>query len=204
MGVSTTSEKAERKSERCQQVLDAASKCFSQKGFHGTSMSELAKAAGMSVGHIYHYFHNKEAIIAAIVEREVGRQLDRFRELRQEKDVVQGLIDRAAPALARRLDREQAGLWLEVLAEASRNEEVASVIRAADDTLRRTYREVLKDLAASLGLSSIDLGGRVEVLVALFEGMSIRAVRHPDLEPQATLESLQYAIRTLLSPSRPH
>ena len=30
---------------------------------------ELAKRAGMSVGHIYHYFANKEAIIEAIVER---------------------------------------------------------------------------------------------------------------------------------------
>src|ERR1700710_1816804 len=85
---------------RCRQVLDAASVCFADEGFHGTSMARLAKAAGMSVGHIYHYFDSKEAIIAAIVQRELVRQLEFFGELRQEDDVVQALIDRAEDRLA--------------------------------------------------------------------------------------------------------
>src|SRR5476649_2466882 len=90
----------ERTGARCRQVLDAASVCFAQEGFHGTSMARLAKAAGMSVGHIYHYFDGKEAIIAAIVQRELVRQLAFFEELRQKDDVLQALVDSADKSLA--------------------------------------------------------------------------------------------------------
>ena len=203
--MSTQAERPNRKTDRTQQVLDAAAKCFVHNGFHGTSMAELAKQAGMSVGHIYHYFENKEAIIAAIVRREADRQLDRFRELRQEKDVVKGLLDRAAPAIARRLDRGDAGLWLEVLAEAGRNPAVAAVIRDADETLRGAYRDVLLHLGASLGLSEPELHARVDVLIALFEGITIRSVRHPGLSPDTLAKALQVAIRALLAtPTRPN
>ena len=47
---------------RRQQIVDAASTCARRAGFHGASMAEIAHAAGLSVGQIYRYFENKEAI----------------------------------------------------------------------------------------------------------------------------------------------
>ena len=52
---------------RKEQVLVAAVECFKLQGFHKTSMSQISAAAGMSSGHIYHYFGSKEAIVEAIV-----------------------------------------------------------------------------------------------------------------------------------------
>ena len=60
-----------RNRARRDQILSAAMKCFVENGFHGSSMVELAKRAGMSVGHIYHYYASKDAIIEAIVDRDV-------------------------------------------------------------------------------------------------------------------------------------
>ena len=57
-----------RHESRRRQIIDAAIRCFRKNGFHAASMASLAKEAGMSVGHIYHYFENKEAIIAAFIE----------------------------------------------------------------------------------------------------------------------------------------
>ena len=37
---------------RRQQILSAAARCFREKGFHGASISQISKAAGMSAGHI--------------------------------------------------------------------------------------------------------------------------------------------------------
>ena len=42
----------QRAGKRCEQVLDAAAACFRRRGFHGASMAEISREAGMSVGHI--------------------------------------------------------------------------------------------------------------------------------------------------------
>ena len=51
------------------QILDAALVCFAQRGFHQTSMHDISAEAGISVGLIYRYFANKEAVISAMADR---------------------------------------------------------------------------------------------------------------------------------------
>ena len=193
-------EREERTGARCRQVLDAASVCFTEEGFHGTSMARLAKAAGMSVGHIYHYFDSKEAIIAAIVQRELVRQLEFFEELTGKDDVLQALVDRADQGLARRMDARQAGLRLEILAEAGRNPKIASALRAADEAFRRRFRDVIGAAIRRRGaLKGPELEARIEVVAGLFDGMMIRGVRNPGLDKEAALGALRLAIRHLLT-----
>src|ERR1700680_1759460 len=109
MSRAPTSAAGERSGARRRQILDAASDCFAEEGFHGSSMARLGQAAWMSIGHIYHSFDSKEAIIAAIVEEELVRQLELFEELRRQDDVLEALIDRADQGLAKRMDKRQAG-----------------------------------------------------------------------------------------------
>ena len=185
---------------RCRQILDAAGVCFAEQGFHGTSMARLAKAAGMSVGHIYHYFDSKEAIIAAIVEQELAKRLEVFEQLKQQEDVLQALIDRADQGLVARMDKRETGLRLEILAEAGRNPRIAAALRAADAAARRTFRDVVaKAVGRRAALGEADLEARIEVVIGVFDGMMIRAVRHPDLNRAAALRALKLAIRHLLT-----
>jgi AcrR family transcriptional regulator len=52
---------------RRQQILAAARACFTRSGFHATTMQDVIKEAGLSVGAVYRYFQSKEELIAAIV-----------------------------------------------------------------------------------------------------------------------------------------
>lgn len=54
--------------DKQQAILDAALKLISENGFHGTPMSKIAKQAAVSAGIIYHYFDNKEALIADLYQ----------------------------------------------------------------------------------------------------------------------------------------
>lgn len=54
--------------ERQQAILAAARDLFSRQGYHGASMPEIARAASVSVGLIYHVFASKEELLAEIVE----------------------------------------------------------------------------------------------------------------------------------------
>ncbi|WP_203720410.1 TetR/AcrR family transcriptional regulator [Paractinoplanes brasiliensis] len=57
---------------RREQILAAARACFLRKGLHNTSMQDLIKEAGLSVGAVYRYFKSKDEIIAAIADGVVG------------------------------------------------------------------------------------------------------------------------------------
>src|SRR3546814_17854087 len=67
-----TASKAElRTLAQRERILCAAQKCFVEHGFHAASMASIAETAEMSAGLIYRYFENKNAIIMAIVERQL-------------------------------------------------------------------------------------------------------------------------------------
>lgn len=51
-----------------QHILEAALAAFRDRGFANTTMRDIAKAAGMSLGAAYHYFDSKDAIVAAYYE----------------------------------------------------------------------------------------------------------------------------------------
>jgi AcrR family transcriptional regulator len=52
--------------DKCQAVTKAALELIAVQGFHGTPISQIARQAGVSVGSIYRYFADKDALIHAI------------------------------------------------------------------------------------------------------------------------------------------
>ncbi|MEV4274629.1 TetR/AcrR family transcriptional regulator [Actinoplanes xinjiangensis] len=56
---------------RRRQILDAAGRCFVRNGFHQTSMQDVIKEAGLSVGAFYRYFKSKNELITAIASEKI-------------------------------------------------------------------------------------------------------------------------------------
>lgn len=54
---------------RRNQILDAAATIFAEKGFHPTTIRDIARAAGIADGTIYIYFENKPALLLGILDR---------------------------------------------------------------------------------------------------------------------------------------
>lgn len=184
---------------RRQQIVDAASACARRSGFHGASMAEIAHAAGLSVGQIYRYFENKEAIIAAIVARDMAEMRDKFRELHDAGGpILDAILNKCASALDESYDRERAALMLEVVAEAARNPAVAAILEAAD----AEERQMKLDLIARTLPPDCDERERLarsEVLSMLFEGMSVRAVNNPGADREAIARVLRWVMRHLFA-----
>jgi AcrR family transcriptional regulator len=62
-----TSEESTSKSERTRdQIIQAAFNLFLKQGYHGTSMREISKEAGIALGGIYNHFPNKEDIFLTV------------------------------------------------------------------------------------------------------------------------------------------
>jgi AcrR family transcriptional regulator len=54
--------------DRREDILRASLHLFAEKGFHGTSMRDIARAADITEGLIYHYFASKRDLFRAIIE----------------------------------------------------------------------------------------------------------------------------------------
>ena len=65
---------------RRNQILDAATKVFAAKGFHPTTIRDIAREAGIADGTIYNYFENKTALMLGILDRlnETDRRAEDF------------------------------------------------------------------------------------------------------------------------------
>ncbi|WP_338779871.1 TetR/AcrR family transcriptional regulator [Metabacillus sp. FJAT-52054] len=82
-------------------ILRATLELISEHGFHGTSMSKVAKKAGVSAGIIYHYFSNKDELINELyigVKRDFSemiiKRLDESQSLRKQiRELVKSTIE---------------------------------------------------------------------------------------------------------------
>ena len=186
-----------RRAARMDQVLDAAVHCFLEYGFHQAGMARIAKQAGMSVGHIYHYFENKEAIIAAIVDRESKLAAERFAALNAvpQEDLVEVMTDRIATAMQEKTDTFQSVLNMEILAECQRNPQIACIVHAHDREIRAMFAGIIGD---KLGLPDVE--ARTDLLMSLFSGVSARVQRNPDIDRETLIPLLKDIIHFVLEP----
>jgi AcrR family transcriptional regulator len=155
-----------RHRQRQDEIIAAGRRCFRRSGFHAASMAQLAAEARLSVGQIYRYFTNKDAIIAEIVKRIIDNRLVYIEETTTSLNLPQLLAWRHA------LDEDDEALMLEVAAEATRNPAVARMMVEADE---RMFTHACQNVKKSHpDLDDEHIRACVEVFAVLAEGTSYR------------------------------
>lgn len=61
------------------EILDSCFRLMAEEGYAAATMRRIASAAGVSTGTLYHYFPDKEAILAALFDRLIARDAARVR-----------------------------------------------------------------------------------------------------------------------------
>lgn len=184
---------------RRNQVLCAAAQCFRQSGFHGASMANIARTAQMSVGHIYHYFANKEAIIGAFVTFEHDKNRLVLQSLIDADNTIQAMLDHAACGLDENLDAKNISLHLEILTEATRNPNIAAILQESDRELcELSYQLMLKARGSLKPLPAAMMNARAEAIVALFQGFGLRSLVSQRLERDEVLAVLRQTIQHIV------
>jgi AcrR family transcriptional regulator len=192
---------------RRKQILDAARDAFRSHGFHAASMAVVAAGAKMSVGQIYRYFDNKEAIVAAIV----GEHIEEFmRDLTmlasEDGPLSEKLLNNFGQSMRRHIDSGFLSLTYDVRAEAARHPGLKEVLVNKDLQIQDRIVELMKstDLAR---LSQDEMSVRAEQVCVLFEGMVARLGRRKDFD-LATINTLMRplltAVLTVDGPERRH
>ncbi len=107
-------------------IVTAATQCFILKGFHATSMRDIAKAAGVSLGNIYNHFDRKTDLVLAISESETAGVIEAAEFFETTEMATLPAVTAFMDEYLREATAPGVGiLMIEIAAEASRNDEVA-------------------------------------------------------------------------------
>ncbi len=160
---------------RRRQLLEVASAEFAERGFHSTSMDDLARAAGVTKPVIYQHFPSKRALFVAVLE-DVGRRLlSALREATRQAATGRARVEVGFAAYFHFVARNREAFRILFGASARNDPEFAEVV------------DVTLDAVAESVLRMIDLRGTDEhrrvlahAIVGMAESMSRYALTNPD------------------------
>lgn len=169
-----------RADTRRAKLLETAAKLFSERGFHGVGMAQLATASGIRVGQIYRDFASKEDIIAAITEEGCAEFLDTERldtavasgDFAGVRDWIMHFIDIDQPI-------DDFRIMPEIMAESARNDRIASVMRGLHDRVRKTLVSALCTLVSG-DHRVAECEALADVIMTLGMGLNHRRIADPD------------------------
>lgn len=184
-------------------ILAAAARVFSEKGYHSSTIADVVRESGLSVGAIYTYFSGKDELIRLACDQIAARGLDE-------------LADRLAPAattaermaIAIRLYVEtiddydgapgQVSL-LQAWAEADREPGVREMLAARRERLVGAGRYLIAQGVASGELPAwLDVDSVTRGFLGLLDGLLLQRIEAGDASRPADLERRALAILDLL------
>ena len=127
-------------------ILDAAEALFDERGYAKTSMNVLADRADVSIGGLYEWFPNKDAIVTAVAERHLEQVGDTILEqlASANTDDLESLISMVLEtALAAHQARPKLHQFL--YTEAPRPPELQKKLKAFDDAIENALAANLKE-----------------------------------------------------------
>jgi AcrR family transcriptional regulator len=191
----------ELRQRRREQILEAAGRCFVDKGFHQSSMAEIAAASGLSMGLLYRYFRNKDDLVLAFAERERAESIAALDAL-QAASLQAGVSAYLAHALNAIFDVHYVRIATEILAESGRNPGLLERLRREDALAMDALRATLGNLRAN-GLIAAPATNThlATLLTASLEGLAIRALLDPALDRQSLQDDLLEQWLRMLNPS---
>ncbi len=148
--------------EKLQQILKTSAKIFAEKGFHRTSVRDIARATGMSLAGLYYYFGTKEELLFLIQEQCFLTLLQRWEKGADPQADVRSRICIFA--------ENHLGFFLHNMYEmkvmAYEDESLTGEFQEKILVLKRRYVKILMDLIGEL--QSRDSGKGMDLRVATF------------------------------------
>ncbi len=191
---------------RRKQIIDAATACFAQKGYHSSTIQDICKEADLSPGAIYGYFKGKYEILQAVIET-TTQDIDEIIEALDNSGDMLTAFRAVAQVTFARLDDPEYQLRMRTTvvfhAEALRDKRVAdafaSEVRYLLAGLKRFVTRAQKrgELDPAMEPEQV-----ARMLFTVFEGYKAQKVIEPDIDTMAYVANLIPMLVRGLSPDK--
>ena len=168
-------------------MVAAAERLFSERGYHGVSMDQIAAASGITKPMLYDYFGSKEGLFLACVERARGRLFEEIAAAVRAADAPERALRAGIEAFLSFAD-EQRATWVVLFGEGGRFGETAGAIRAEQSGL---IAQLLRELPGwTTEPDAEQLDAIAHVFVGAAEAVAFWAVAHPGVPLERVADHL--------------
>jgi len=176
---------------RRRQILDAAFRCFAARGFHATTMQDVAEKAGLSAGALYRYFKGKEALAEALAAE--GREQKRGALARLDEEKGAAGLARAVAEMLAFLEtpgsRRAAGLDVRLWGEALGQRAIRAIVADGLEALKAPIADfVRRERRAGRIRRDVEPAAVGRVVLAVLAGLELQKAYHPDLDVRAAVD----------------
>jgi len=185
------------RSERRQNLIDAAWRCATRNGYQATTVDDVCAEAGVSKGAFYGYFTQKQDLLLALLEDDALFYEQLIERLTLGGKPGIGRLRAYAQAVAQRSSdparvQVNADLWAAMLTEP----EVREPFAAAVQRRRERLRDWIEEAAAEGQIIDMPANAFASILLALTDGLLL----HGSLQPSAfRWANIQKALDLLLA-----
>lgn len=173
-------------------LVEATARVLEREGVAAVTTARVAEVAGVSIGSLYQYFPGGEALIAAVIERQLASDVQALRPRVEAlrgaslEVVIEGIVE-----LVVLFYRQQTDLYREMVAAMAAVDREAHVRRVTDG-LEQVMHELLEPHVATLApdLSASVFTARVSLLAAVRAAAAHRPELFDDRRLDATLRRL--------------
>lgn len=184
---------------KLQAILQAAQTVFAEHGYHGTSIKEIARKAGLATGTIYLYLRNKEALFTALVDEIYEMVLSKIAENRKEARDVQGKLRASMEAAVETLGKNRALAKVILLQTASSNQAVSEQLADLLDRLAELVEADIKEAIETNQIPPLDARIAATAFVGTFYNVVLAWLRdgYPNTLEEAVGPLVEYNLRGL-------
>jgi AcrR family transcriptional regulator len=187
---------------RRDQILDAASALFAERGYDEVTIEDVAKAAGVARGLVHHYFGGRKEVLLALLER-VGV----VREEQLRPPVGRSVRARVADSVSRWLDWTEANRTIYLGAIAPGEDVADPEVRGVVDGLVRRAIALVVAFHADIAQDSPRLRYALECWTGLNRAATRRWLRGEagrEVTEEVLASTLEHVLRTFGTSSDAH
>lgn len=171
---------AAHEQQRRAQILAAAMVCFARQGYHATSMDDVVRESGLSVGAIYSYFPSKEELFLALSDERTDQTLAYLNGLFRRPGPMAEKTREAVDYFFTLLSDDQlsfARVNVEFMNEAAKSERVKARQERRCESVRQFMRWLLTEARAQGEIrADVDVDAAAELMLMLNEGILLLSV----------------------------
>lgn len=167
-------------------LLVAAREVFGERGYTGATLDDIAEAAGLSKGALYHYFDSKDALFLALLDERCTARAEDIREVFSSEGSP---VDHAEQAAAHYVDSlkqspEWMRLFFEFVAHAARDDEFRPELTARVREIRAAITDVVDQQARAIGTDLPIPPEHLAITInALGNGLALERLADPEAVP---------------------